>query len=201
MSNNADDATVALRGYKLFKRDREGRGGGVALYVKETFSCVNITIQGGYLEQISIDNVKYAIGVIYKPPRYSNDMFFQEFEDTLNIIVPQFDKIICDGDFNIDLGQIDSNDTKRFYNLIESYDMTQIINEPTRFSTSNASLIDLKICSNNIEIINSVGSNTPILADHCLISCQLKRENSEKHPFLYTYPNFRYFNYNNFLLD
>ncbi|PKU38486.1 nipped-b-like protein [Limosa lapponica baueri] len=40
------DWSVAVEGYKLFRRDRQGRrGGGVALYVKEWIKCEEVSLK------------------------------------------------------------------------------------------------------------------------------------------------------------
>ncbi|GAB0178246.1 maestro heat-like repeat-containing protein family member 7 [Grus japonensis] len=41
--DDCHDWSAAVDGYKLFRRDRQGRrGGGVALYVRECFDCIEL---------------------------------------------------------------------------------------------------------------------------------------------------------------
>ncbi|PKU36576.1 mitochondrial fission process protein 1 [Limosa lapponica baueri] len=46
--DKSNDWSAAMEGYKLFRRDRQGRrGGGVALYVREDYECVELTEGNG----------------------------------------------------------------------------------------------------------------------------------------------------------
>jgi len=41
--DDSDDWSAAMHGYKLFRRDRQGRrGSGVALYVRDCFDCIEL---------------------------------------------------------------------------------------------------------------------------------------------------------------
>jgi len=41
--NDSCDWSASMDGYKLFRRDRQGkRGGGVALYVRDCFDCIEL---------------------------------------------------------------------------------------------------------------------------------------------------------------
>ena len=41
-----------MKGYRLFRRDRQGRGGrGVALYVRKRFDCTALTVSDDVVER------------------------------------------------------------------------------------------------------------------------------------------------------
>ena len=41
--DTSNDGRIAMDGYKLFRKDRQGRrGGGVALYIKENLECIKV---------------------------------------------------------------------------------------------------------------------------------------------------------------
>ena len=47
------DWGVAIDGYRLFRRDRQGRrGGGVAMYVKQGLDCVELQVGDGKVESL-----------------------------------------------------------------------------------------------------------------------------------------------------
>ncbi|PKU47468.1 rna-directed dna polymerase from mobile element jockey-like [Limosa lapponica baueri] len=49
--DESNDWSATMDGYKLFRRDRQGRrGGGVALYVREDYDCVELTEGNGKVE-------------------------------------------------------------------------------------------------------------------------------------------------------
>ena len=50
--DKSHDWSVAIDGYRLFRRDRRGRrGGGVALYVKKWIDCEELSLKNGH-EQV-----------------------------------------------------------------------------------------------------------------------------------------------------
>ena len=70
---------VEIEGYKLFHKDRIGRRGGVALYVRDTLQCCvnNVNKTDDSVESICIGvKIKEAVektdfGVMYGPPNLS----------------------------------------------------------------------------------------------------------------------------------
>ena len=66
---------VAMDGYKLFRRDRQGRrGGGVALYVRECFDCLELNDGDDRVECLWVrirgkaNKADIMVGVSYRPP-------------------------------------------------------------------------------------------------------------------------------------
>jgi len=50
--DKSHDCSVAIDGYRLFRRDRQGRGGGgVALYVKKLIQCEELSLKNAH-EQV-----------------------------------------------------------------------------------------------------------------------------------------------------
>lgn len=205
LTNEVNVDNYRLTGYNFFFKNRIGRGGGVALFVKNSFKCIILDVQVRELEQLwlslSVGGTKYAIGVIYKPPCYNVNSFLIEFEDVVNILSSQYNHVIITGDFNINMLQVDRPEVNRFYNILESYDLMQIINKPTHYSQKGCTLIDLIICSTSLNIIDSSVSEAPFIADHCLISCSTGNVVSAKEPIFRTFRDFKNFNYSNFLDD
>nr|CAI5828553.1 unnamed protein product [Callosobruchus analis] len=82
--------------------------------------------------------------------------------------LPLRDKLICLGDFNIDLLS-STHATDPFGNLLDSCGLIQVIKEPTRVTKNSATLLDFVLVSDNISI-SKVGS-VPCyhISDHELV--------------------------------
>nr|CAI5824217.1 unnamed protein product [Callosobruchus analis] len=158
LNEDTDDTIVALSGYNLFRSDRNGRGRGVAIYARKNTVCSIISVDTKGFDELwltaNISGQMYAIGVIYKPPNYNVHQFASELEDSINIICQNFDNIILSGDFNIDVSKINKTSTILLNNLLESYDLIQLIDQPTRITATSQSIIDIIICSKNLILAN-----------------------------------------------
>ena len=116
-----------------------------------------------------IFNVNFALGCTYKPPNFNVHNFLIDFENTLVNIIPKCDEIICLGDFNIDLINVNSLATKNFMNLLESLGLKQIVNNPTRVTLNTTSLLDYIILSEERSFSKSDTVSLPNISDHELV--------------------------------
>lgn len=205
LNANIDDAVIELENYNLIRKDRDSRGGGVIIYIKckYEFQILN-NLPVGDTEQLWVSlNIKkqtVCVGGVYKPPSYSLVDFLNNLEECLTILTPQYETIICTGDFNIDFLNIFNNGTKKLTSLIDNFGLKQIIDQPTRISATSMTLIDLVICSDNLIVSDFTVENFN-LSDHCLVNCKLKFPNSTTEPLYYTYRCFKNFNYEQFYND
>ena len=77
-----------ISGYQLITDNRTfSCGGGVALYVKQdhTFTARD-DLKLPDIENIWIESADLVIGIIYKPPQFSNQDFLDKFEEVLHKI-------------------------------------------------------------------------------------------------------------------
>ena len=70
-----------MDGYRLFKRDRQGRkGGGVTLYVKKECECMEINYDDDRVESLWVrikakaNKSDIIVGVCYRPPNQDEDV-------------------------------------------------------------------------------------------------------------------------------
>ena len=141
-----------------FRKDRRGRpGGGVIVYVRDTFPCKHSTdLEFDSLEavwiELSVKSKKILVGGFYKPPNSDNAY--------LNLIEERIDRAyntnIVDmfalGDFNFDMSQNSSN---KMTELIQVYDLKQLIQEPTHYTENSSSVIDLILVRNISNVLTS----------------------------------------------
>ena len=155
--------------YKFLRADRRRRrGGGVALYVHNSFPFNkrnDLDIPGTENLFIELQNDKEKnciIGVIYRPPNTSIDSFLENLEGVLNTMSHENKPIYIMGDYNIDILPHKLNNVSlKFLNTLSSYSFLPHINEPTRITNTCKSLID-NIFSN---VINTDFSNGILYSD------------------------------------
>lgn len=110
---------------------------------------------------------KISIICIYRPPTGNINIFFETLDVVLSLLFDRYEKFVILGDFNVNT-MIESNNTKNFMCLLETYDLKFEINEPTRISNNSVSCLDNIIT--NLDNTNSYTLNTH-LSDHTAQIC------------------------------
>ena len=83
LDHNIDDAEIEIKGYTVFRRDRNRHGGGVLFYINDKWSVTNV-ISHEHLEFLSLDikqlnSPTMKTGVVYRPPD-SIVQWYSDFE-------------------------------------------------------------------------------------------------------------------------
>ena len=173
--NKDIDNLYSMDNFNKISLHREGkRGGGVTIFCKKyiKFEIVNsISSISSSLEKVfietTIDNKKYLIGSIYRPPQSKIIDSFTELENLfLNIRSNFCDHIlvIC-GDVNIDLLKNNCNSVEYYLNLIYSVGLIPKILRPTRVTPHSASILD-HILVRNANSVSSCGIWWTDISDH-----------------------------------
>lgn len=123
--------------------------------------------------EIKRDREKNAVGVTYKPPTCNTELFLNALEDTLILLTPSVKNILLTGDFNINLLNIPNSVVDNFYSVLETFNLKQIVEVPTRVTETSESLLDLIIVSMEEDIVEK-GVITNVLSDHHLTHCTLQ---------------------------
>ena len=81
-----------MDGYKLFRKDRQGRrGGGMALYVKECFEVTELMTGENKVESLWVkiraraNKADILVGVCYRPPNQdeeTDEVFYEQLCDS-----------------------------------------------------------------------------------------------------------------------
>ena len=139
------------------------RGGGVSLLVRNHISFVlrnDLAYFDCEMESVFIEidksvfqsSANIIIGVVYRMPDSSVDVFNERLTDILNFVHRENKLFYLLGDLNIDLFKHDVHrPTSEFLDAIYSYNVYPLITKPTRVTATSATLID-HILSNNIDI-------------------------------------------------
>ena len=153
-NNNAIQIENFLPPYRTDKCDCSG--GGVIAYVRDTLSCKRRTylevrgVEGLWLE-VNIKTKTILVGGFYRPPNSNADY--------LNLIKESIDRacstsiidIIITGDFNYDI----SKPQNKISELIHKFNLTQLITEPTHYTETSTSTIDLILVRNITNVLCS----------------------------------------------
>ncbi|CAM4690923.1 unnamed protein product [Lepidochelys kempii] len=157
--DNSHDWSTVMDGYKLFRKDRQGRkGGGVALYVREQYDCSELRYETAekpeclWIKFRSVCNKSdVVVGVCYRPldQRHEVDeaFFWQLTEATRS------HALILMGDFNFPDICWESNtavhrQSRKFLESVGDNFLAQVLEEPTR----GGAFLDL-LLTNQVELV------------------------------------------------
>ena len=106
---------------------------------------------------------------VYRPgSNRPSSLFCDEFASLLEVLVTHSCPLVVVGDFNIHIHDPDDTDSRRFCELLSSFDMLQRhCSNPPVWGT-----LDLVMTFDGA-LINEVRVDSPILSDHSLVVCAL----------------------------
>ena len=166
------DGVVTIPGYRVFRRNRGGRGGGVAIYCPDGPRCRRREdLERGNLEAIWIETrtnrrKPLLVCTIYRPPDCSCQ-FFEDFSAMLDNANKESKEILVMGDMNSNYLS-DCTNSRRMQLMCEESSLTQMITEPTRVTVNSTTLIDHILGSNPSGIAKS-GCLDLGISDHLLV--------------------------------
>lgn len=163
-----DDSILIQNFQKPFRLDRDDRiGGGVAIYIRDNLygtrrQDLYIPSLEALWVEIRLNNQSYLIGGLYRPPN-TGAPYFQLIEESFDrAFNSNPSNLIITGDFNINM--LDNATSNKLQNIIQSYGFSQLISEPTHFTETSSSLLDLFIV-NNPNSIKTSFVNDPFIPD------------------------------------
>ena len=196
LDQRTSDSDLNIKGFNLFRRDRPGDNhGGICVYVRDNiYSCRRNAIELPNVEcvwvEVIVQGRKQLIGTFYRPPNSPNAVM-TSIEDSIGqAFDTNIQNILITGDFNFDI--LKNNSNKKITDLCQQYNLKQLINNPTNFTETSSTIIDLFLTANNNTVLSGVGE--PFLEQnvryHCPIYCVLNF-NKTKTP-IYTRKIFLY---------
>ena len=150
LDNSISDGEVSLPGYSIFRSDRtNGRGGGIAVYVKETLSVIrradlekDFVGECMWLELLLPKAKGILFGTFYGPPSQSD--FLNPFQEVLELANAGNKETLITGYFNFDfLDASSSSSTKDMKRILSSFNLKQLIDKATRITKESSTLLDL----------------------------------------------------------
>ena len=203
LTDNILDNTVNIQGYRLIRKDRTSRGGGVAAYVKNYIKTFTLdfdfqfksTLELLFLK-IKLFNKTLIVGAFYKPPTANITSVVGDLDNVLSNTCYRCDLCVCVGDLNVNFLNLNNPVLKCF----ESYGFSQILNEPTRITSRSSTLID-PFFLNDVQKLKVCGTLHCDGTDHRLVFADLSLSFQKPRPKTVTTRCFRNFNYNDFYKD
>ena len=179
LSNNVSDTEITIDGYKLYRKDRQSnhRGGGVLVYLADSLSALRREdLEKPELEAIWIELIQphsskgILLGTLYRPPDGSDFLdaeFTSSFENVLEVANAEKKEVNIMGDLNCNFspGARCQGEAKKLKSILQSMNMTQVVNEPTRITRESQTLIDI-ICTSQPQNITLVKVVKSALSDH-----------------------------------
>ena len=190
ISKEISDGEYDIPGYRLYRNNRYGNNGGVAVLAREDLFVTR-------REDLEIDSVEalwleigvpksrsFLIGTFYRPDctssYYDKDFIFK-LNNILDTTTAQNQEILLCGDFNCFFlhAKRDDHDCKQLKSLFRCFDLKQLITKPTRITKDTKSLTDL-IAVSHPQNIRDHEVITSHLSDHELVYCVRKINWSRK---------------------
>ena len=165
---------INIKDYNVFRTDRVGKGGGVAIYVKNHLDCTCIeSLTKPKCFELSVIKLLLPSGSdiivvgCYHPPAASS-----EATNILSNLLHNWTKseMVLLGDLNWDW-QTDLQNS--FKDTCDSLCLVQLVNSPTRLNQKDlekSTLIDV-ILTNAPQRFSAVGTFCNDISDHCAIAC------------------------------
>lgn len=174
LDDRTDNSDIKMGNYKLFRRDRQGDShGGICVYVKDDIYAKRRTdlelpdIECVWVEVIS-NHRKILVGTFYRPPN-SLASALSSIESSIGLACDTNINDICiTGDFNLDL--LKQVSKRKIENLCHQFNLFSLINEPTNFTETSSSCIDLLLTSHQQNILLS-GVGEPFLEQDVRYYC------------------------------
>ena len=164
---------IRLNGYQNpeFKLRTNKRGGGLGIFVRSGTSYkvyheisnhkfMNIEVMAIEIKE-KFNN--FIVICVYRPPNSNLILSLNEIKVLFELASKSKKNHIIGGDLNIDISK-HNHITNEYLDLIQYFQLSQIINTPTRITSKSSSIIDHIICSQNIKAECAVISAT--VSDH-----------------------------------
>lgn len=166
-------------GYTSYRKDRNTRGGGVFILVRDTVQSIPVrgddSSESVWCRVIFPDGRNIVVGSFYRPPGCVSTAPLLSLSKSLSAL--SSDIVLLGGDFN--MPDVTWNDTlpvensrgaihAAFFEIIRAYGLFQSVNFPTRITASGSSVLDL-VFSNQNDFVQSV-IPLPGISDHEVVS-------------------------------
>lgn len=179
---------LGIDGYSFERKDRDGKGGGVGVYIKNgtdytrRLDLETKQVEGIWLEIKIKKSKSFIIGIIYRPPKNSKHIsknFDEIFLNTISKISNENKELLITGDFNCNY--LNKKQCTDFKDDLKLTGLVQLIKEPTRTNDSSQTLIDL-LFSNKPEHLTEIKVTPSAISDHDIIGCKRKINNYKVKP-------------------
>ena len=176
LSPSTTDEVISFPTFqKPYRKERQDHYGGVIVYVKQNIPCkrrhdleIN-AIECIWLE-LKLKSKTVLFSVIYRPPNSTPDVT-NEIERSIDLAVDtNISTILITGDLN--LNYLENQGRLKLNSLFSQYNLCKIVQEPTHFTETSYSLIDLFYTSHQQSVLLS-GVGEPFLDQNIRYHCPI----------------------------
>ena len=183
-----------------YRFDRNCRGRGIMLYVREDIPSKLLSIKNqpieGFYKEINLRKKKWLLCGTHNPHRNSTGNHLDSLSKNVAVYSSAYDNYIVISDFNI---EADSNEMESF---CDTFDLTSLIKEPTCYKNpDNPSCIDLILRNKPLSFQNSCVAETGLSDVHPMIFTVTKMTFKKLKPRVINYRNYKHFNNERFRDD
>ena len=189
----------------IIRNDRTTNyGGGICIFTKNNVHVSRRTdLETEDIEliilEINTSNKRLFLCCLYRPPNTSVE-FWDKLDTIFENLINTNHNIIITGDINVDMLKLQRN--SHLKRLMTKYQLTNLVNSPTRITNTSATLIDI-LLTNNTNIFNYTEVLAPLCSDHCPVLAHLCFKILKNKPFkrtIYLYDQANWDTINNELL-
>nr|CAI5861082.1 unnamed protein product [Callosobruchus analis] len=201
LSDDIPSDLLSIPDFNVYRNDRQGRGGGVAVYVRSSIKCkvVDIETPTNALEcmiiTFKVRHSSFCVGIFYRPPKENLLEAIQFLDNKLASLRSEYDELVLLGDFNVNV-LIDN----KLNDCLQTYGLKQIITEPTRITETSATLLDPIFVSNIEKVIANGTVNADTFSDHAMAFCDISC-NLHSKPKYVTHRDFAMLDIDQFYID
>lgn len=140
------------------------------LHYKRRTDLEHRNIENIWIE-ITNNHKRILFGLFYRPPN-SDSNYFSDIEDSIALAVdsPGVSEIIITGDFNLNI--LNPQTARKINMICTQFSFYQSINQPTHFTETSSSLLDILLVNNKTHLILS-GVGDPFLSQEIRYHCPI----------------------------
>uniref|UniRef100_A0A8K9V2K0 Reverse transcriptase domain-containing protein n=1 Tax=Oncorhynchus mykiss TaxID=8022 RepID=A0A8K9V2K0_ONCMY len=196
------NSDILIPNYNIFRQDRTAKGGGVAIYCKDSLQS-SVLLSRSVPKQFELlllkihlsKNKSLTVAACYRPPSAPSCAL-----DTIcELIAPHLSsELVLLGDLNWNM----LNTPAILQSKLDALNLTQIINEPTRYlpkALNTGTLIDIILTNFPSKYTSAVFNQD--LSDHCLIACIRIGSAVKRPPLITVKRSLKHFSEQAFLID
>ena len=208
LNKNSNINFIQLKNYTFIHNDSNTNAGGVGIYINNSFNFqIRPDLELKHCETESLwasitinQKMKITIGIIYKHPKCQIPAFSEKLSEILALVSNENQKCYITGDFNINLNLENQNATKKYSQMIKSFNYHNVVKYPTRITNKSATCID-HLYTNNKNSITNKFLLLEDISDHLPIFATINNKPITKKCEPIYYRNFNKLNDENFMKE
>ena len=141
LDESFNSAQFQIENFHLWRADRTANGGGLLTYIKSDIPSdrkhkLECKIIESIFTEIVVNNEKWIICGLYRPPSMSDKEFSNDFIQTFDQLSVKYDNILILGDLNYNM-LLDNSKSTPSNNVCDIFDFSNLIKKKKQHSLQN----------------------------------------------------------------